>query len=172
MSTYKKNYNKKPKTDTHGLDFLELAQVKCLRVGAFPPFHDSFSSSPEIYLRERKFGWEELVNLPTRKFDMEIDFSKSKIKERIQFNIDGIIMDELTREMLFMYAMSMLARYQPVYWTEIHDKKEYGWKIVDYMRTTQSLFPNIIFNQLHGEKYEFYPEARLMLDKENYESPF
>ena len=56
LSTYEKNYNKKPRSDTHGLDFLDLTKVKCMKVGAFPRFHDSFSSFPEIYLYENNFG--------------------------------------------------------------------------------------------------------------------
>jgi hypothetical protein len=172
LSTYEKNYDKKHRSDAHGLDFVHPAQVKCMQVGAFPRFHDSFSSSPEIYLGENVFAWEDLIALPTNRFEMAYDFKEHKIKRNIQFSIHGFPVDELTREILFAYSMIILAGYHPDYWTAIINKKEYGWKIVDYVRTTQSLFPNMIFNYLHGEYYEFYPEARLVGDEEHYRPQF
>jgi len=38
------------------------------------------------------------------------------------------------------------------------------WKIEDYLRQTQSFFPNLVFNKLHGRRYSFYPEGRLCMD--------
>ena len=172
LATYKKNYNKMRRSDTHGLDFLNQTEVKCMQIGAFPRFHDSFSSHPEIYLNEFKFSWQDLINHPTRKFEMDYDFDEHKLQRNIEFLIGNNMVDELTREILFLYSMSMLARYNPIYWTKIINKTEYGHKIVEYMRTVQSLFPNMIFNHLHGELFEFYPESRLVGDKENYEPLF
>ena len=172
LATYKKNYNKLPRSDTHGLDFLDQSEVKCMRIGAFPRFHDSFSSSPEIYLNELKFSWVDLLKHPTRKFEMEYNFDEHKLENKIEFSISNTMIDELTREILFLYSMSMLARYSPISWIKIVNKTEYGHKIVEYMRTVQSLFPNMVFNYLHGEDYNFYPESRFVGDKEHYEPQF
>jgi hypothetical protein len=66
--------------------------------------------------------------------------------------------------------MSMLARYRVKEWNELIEGKELPnikgvgaeiniiWKIEEYLTSTQSLFPNLIFNQLHGKQYYFYPE--------------
>jgi hypothetical protein len=71
---------------------------------------------------------------------------------------------ELTREIIFTYAMSMLARYRVTVWNEIIEgtyvKKDIFWKIKDYLRQTQSFFPNLVFNKLHGLDFYFYPEPR------------
>lgn len=172
LATYKKNHKKSKRTDTHGLDFLDQTEIKCMQVGAFPRFHDSYSSDPEIYLKEFKFSWKELLEHPTRKFEMEYNFDEHKTESKIEFSIGNYIVDELTREILFLYGMSMLARYNPTYWAKIINKTEYGHKIVEYLRTVQSLFPNKIYNYLHGENFRFYPVSYLVGDKESYEPLF
>jgi hypothetical protein len=72
---------------------------------------------------------------------------------------------ELTREIIFTYAMSMLARYRVVLWNDIIEgryvNKDILWKINDYLRQTQSFFPNLVFNKLHELEYHFYPEPRM-----------
>jgi hypothetical protein len=60
--------------------------------------------------------------------------------------------------------MSMLARYHVKEWNELIEGKNNDrdtsvsliWKIQQYLRATQSLFPNLIYNQLHGIQYYFY----------------
>lgn len=72
---------------------------------------------------------------------------------------------ELTREIIFTYAMSMLARYTITKWNEIIEgnyvKKDVVWRIKDYLRQTQSFFPNLVSNKLHGQIYSFFPEPRM-----------
>ena len=64
--------------------------------------------------------------------------------------------------------MSMLSRYKSIQWKEISDKGQFAWKIVDYLRSSQSTFPNLVLNYLHGVNYAFYPEARSGPDEANY----
>jgi hypothetical protein len=60
--------------------------------------------------------------------------------------------------MIFVYAMSMLARYRVQTWHELIEAKKSDiiWTIQEYLTSTQSLFLNLIFNQLHGKQYYFY----------------
>lgn len=66
---------------------------------------------------------------------------------------------ELTREIIFTYAMSMLARYKVQYWNRLIEgrKEDIIWKINEYLTSSQTLFPNLIYNQLQGEQYYSYP---------------
>jgi len=172
LCTYKKNYSKLLRTDTHGLDFVGVTDVKCKMVGAFPRFHDSISSNPEIYTDEHQFAWKDLICFPTNRFQIEYDFAEYQFKRQVEHDTGNLKIDELTREILFLYSMSMLARYSPHYWSELLNKKEEGWKIVEYLRTIQSYFPNLILNHLLGEQHDFYPESRLVGDKEHYTDKF
>ena len=167
LSTYNSNYNKKRGSDTHGLDFTQDNEVKCMKAGAFPRFQDSFTEKSAIYIDECKFKWQDLLRSPTDRFslfrNMENTNYFAKVKE-INTGREDYQMYELTRELLFAYAMSMLARYRVLDWSRIvegRDPDNLAWKIEDYLRSTQSYFPNTIFNILHGEKYSFYPEARI-----------
>jgi hypothetical protein len=64
---------------------------------------------------------------------------------------------ELTRQIIFVYAMSMLARYRVQIWHELIEAKKSDiiWTIQEYLTCTQSLFPNLILNQLRGKQYYF-----------------
>jgi hypothetical protein len=66
---------------------------------------------------------------------------------------------ELTREIIFVFAMSTLSRYKVHKWDELIKGKESDtiWKVQEYLTSTQTIFPNLIFNQLHGKQYYFYP---------------
>jgi hypothetical protein len=66
---------------------------------------------------------------------------------------------ELTREYIFIYAMSMLARYSVEEWASLIEARDSDiiWNIQEYMTSTQSIFPNLILNQLTGEQRYFYP---------------
>jgi len=183
LSTYERDYNKLKGSNTHGLEFIiDDGKIKCSKVGSFARFHDSYSSSPEIYLEEKRFRWLDLLYLPTNKFEIKHDIQKdgnivvknhhsikaeSGLKKVSVFQID-----EMTREMLFLYYASNLARYKPVYWSKMLERAEYGWRITDYLRSMQSLFPNIIFNYLHGDRCEFYPEVRPAGYFDDYVPPF
>jgi hypothetical protein len=55
--------------------------------------------------------------------------------------------------------MSMLARYSVQQWASIIEARDSDiiWNIQEYMMSIQSIFPNLIFNQLYGEQRYFYP---------------
>ncbi len=70
---------------------------------------------------------------------------------------------ELTREYLFLFAMSYLARYRVDEWDKHMSGSEIMWFIQNYLASTQTMFPNLIFNQLHGEQFYFYPSEPIMM---------
>jgi hypothetical protein len=164
LSTYKQN---KSQSATHGLT-MKNNDIICLRSGAFTRFHDSYSSRPSIYLDQYTFGWQDLLDPPIDRFRLFEIINKANgilgIKER-RYQKTEYPIHELTREIIFTYAISMLARYRITKWNEIiegiYEKKDLAWKIKDYLRQTQSFFPNLIFNKLHGQRYSFFPEPRL-----------
>jgi hypothetical protein len=113
------------------------------------------------------FNWQDLLEQPTDRFRLfEIMLKGNSIVElRVKNQTSLHSAHELTREIIFTYAMSMLARYRVTLWNEIIEgksgRKDIFWKIKDYLRQTQSFFPNLVFNKLHDYEYHFYPEPRL-----------
>lgn len=170
LSTYNVKYNRTPSSKTHGLEFTEDMEVKCKKAGAFPRFQDSFTCCPELYLNESKFRFEDLLEQPTDKFRLYSNiYGKKDFSVKEASKPDRVwSLNELTREILFIYLMSMLSRYKSVLWKEIIEEGEYAWKIVDYLRSSQSTFPNQILNYLHGVNYAFFPEMRVGPDEADY----
>jgi hypothetical protein len=159
LSTYKSE----TATGKHGLSLGDNTSIICQKAGAFAHFHDSYSWNPSIYLNGCKFRWQDLIREKqknkryglimnirncNRIYLNEINSSNPRFKEH-----------ELTREIIFLYAMSMLARYRVDKWNTLIEGKGSDdiWNIQEYLTSTQSLFPNLIFNQLECNSYYFYP---------------
>jgi YaaC-like Protein len=138
----------------HGL---KLEDDECLIVltnGSFQRFHDSYSRDPSIYLNSCKFSWRDLINEKTGRYALVLNMSDCNavpLYERNSEN-DQYLEHELTREIMFTYAMSMLARYKVQNWNRLVEgrKEDVIWKISEYLTSTQTLFPNLIYNQLQG----------------------
>jgi hypothetical protein len=162
LSTYKKDESE---GKTHELEMRD-SDIICLRSGAFSRFHDSYSSKPSIYLDNYTFKWQNLLEQPTDRFRLfEIMLKDNSIVDlKVKGRSSAYSAHELTREIIFTYAMSMLARYRVILWNDIIEgryvNKDIFWKINDYLRQTQSFFPNLVFNKLHEFDYHFYPEPR------------
>ena len=144
----------------HGLS-LKDGSVICQNRGAFPRFHDSFNWNPSIYLHGCKFKWQDLLNGSINRYRLIINMNSINrifLNERVSKNT-RFPEHELTREYIFIYAMSMLARYRVEKWATIIEGKysDVIWNIQQYMTATQSIFPNLILNQLNGEQNYFYP---------------
>jgi hypothetical protein len=143
------------------------SDIICLRSGAFSRFHDSYSSKPFIYLDNYTFKWQDLLEQPTDRFRLfEIMLKGNSIVDlKVKSRSFAHSAHVLTREIIFTYAMSMIARYRVILWNDILEgryvNKDIFWKINDYLRQTQSFFPNLVFNKLHDSEYHFYPEPRL-----------
>lgn len=89
-----------------------------------------------------------------------------RIKEK-RFGNSNYMEHELTREYLFSFAMSLLARYNVEFWGKLMAGSTTAWHIQNYLSATQVLFPNLIFNQLHGTQYYFYPTQPLFMSLED-----
>jgi hypothetical protein len=149
--------------DAKGNHGLTLVNNECITVksdGAFQRFHDSYSYDPSLYLNACQFSWRDLLNGHTTRYAIVQNMSNCNavyLHERTKN--DQYVEHELTREIMFAYAMGMLARYKVRYWNELIEARKQGiiWKINEYLTSTQTLFPNLIYNQLKGEQYYFYP---------------
>lgn len=148
----------------HGLELRNNAIV--CRSGAFARFHDSYNWDPEVYLTECIFKWKDLINpLSTRVTDLILNMKVGNVVrlQEKRFDNPSFIEHELTREYLFLYAMSFLARYKIDEWSKLMSRSV-AWHIQNYLTATQVLFPNLIFNQLHGRQYYFYPSPILRFE--------
>jgi hypothetical protein len=183
LATYEPTFKKAKGSDTHGLtrDRIEKDNVRCKPAGTFTRFQDSYFQDPQVYLEEASFKWQDLLEPPTQRFYIFENMSKDPQQYRkdilkkknmltnnrvmikgSQSNNPGYVIHELAREFLFTYAMSMLARYDILKWKELMDGKHGNimWKIEGYLKSTQSFFPNLVFNEIHGTRYFFFPESR------------
>jgi hypothetical protein len=167
LSTYKSE----KEVGKHGLSLKDDKSVICQKRGAFARFHDSYSWNPSIYLDDCIFRWRDLIDIEqqqTQRYGLILNMRKCNavyLNER-KSKKSKYLEHELTREIIFSYAMSMLARYRVELWGTLIEAKHSSiiWNIQEYITSTQTLFPNLIFNQLHGQQLYFYPlEPELML---------
>jgi hypothetical protein len=145
----------------HGISLGDTESITIQRNGAYQRFHDSYSWDPSIYLNTCKFNWRDLINERTGRYALVLNMSNCNavyLHERESKN-EQYLEHELTREIMFTHAMSMLARYKVQYWNRLIEgrKEDIIWKINEYLTSTQTLFPNLIYNQLHDDQYYFYP---------------
>jgi hypothetical protein len=119
------------------------------------------------------FDWKTLLSssYTQRYYLLENMRNDNLINVKDKANNQTRPIHELTRELLFTYSMSMLARYEIMKWRSIIESEENDliWTIEGYLKSTQSFFPNLILNELHGLKLFFYAESRASPDKPEYE---
>ena len=169
LSTYKS----KKAVGNHGLSFPDTKIVECKRTGSFARFHDCYNGNPSIYLNECIFKWEDLINgiQPNHVFGLMLN-----IKDRNVVHLDdkkskfSLIEHELTREYIYLYSMSMLARYRVIEWNKHMSGSSIMWDIQRYLSATQTLFPNLIFNQFHGKQIYFYPSEPILMTVTEFKS--
>jgi hypothetical protein len=145
----------------HGLTLGDNEGIKVQRNGAFQRFHDTYSWEPSIYLSTCKFSWRDLINDKTGRYALVLNMSNCNavyLHERESKN-KQYLEHELSREIMFIYAMTMFARYKVQDWNRLIEarKDDIIWKINEYLTSTQTLVPNLIYNQLQGEQYYFHP---------------
>jgi hypothetical protein len=119
LATYKPNYRKFKTSLSHCLSMDN--EVKCMEVGSFSRFHDSYDSNPSIYLDGCKFDWRNLLEASIDRFRLfhkmanNLDVTVKKNKS----NNASYSIDELTREYLFVFSLNYLARYEIIEWTKV-----------------------------------------------------
>lgn len=74
---------------------------------------------------------------------------------------------ELDREFIFIFAISILARYKVNKWSTILSGKDSDMviKISEYLQTVQSIFPNLVLNNLLNQTHIFVPIGFMGKDK-------
>ncbi|MGC1132947.1 MAG: YaaC family protein [Nitrososphaeraceae archaeon] len=158
LSTYSQDRSHKK---MHGIKF-EGDTLTCLPNGGFARFHDCYSADPSIYLNRSKFIWRSLTESecgPPSLYGLILNMRRDN---RIKLKANsGMILNEheLTREFLFVYATCHLARYEVKKWNEILEAKKssIAWDIQRYLTSIQTMYPNLIYNRLHGIQVYFYP---------------
>jgi YaaC-like Protein len=150
-------------TKGHGLKLVSDEYFTVMKNGSFQRFHDSYNWDPTVYLNAPKLKWRDLVPPngvgafgATKRASIVLNMGNCN---QIYLHGEEYPEHELTREIMFTYAMSMLARYRVHYWNKLIEgkKDDIIWRVNEYLTSTQTLFPNLIYNQLEGIQYYFYP---------------
>jgi hypothetical protein len=143
-------------TRGHGLKLINDEYFTVMKNGSFQRFHDSYNWDSSLYLNAPKFKWRDLVIRDTKRASIVLNMGNCN---QIYLHGKEYPEHELTREFMFTYAMSMLARYRVHYWNKLIEgkKDDIIWRVNEYLTSTETLFPNLIYNQLEGIQYYFYP---------------
>lgn len=163
-------YKTEETSGTHGLSLKGNKSIICQKHGAFARFHDSYNWNPSIYLDACIFRWREFIDLEQQRIDRYNLVLNMRNCNAVHLNErrsrhGRYLEHELTREIIFCYAMSMLSRYRVELWGTLIEAEHSSdiWNIQEYLTSTQTLFPNLIFNQLHGRQFYFYPVEHEMM---------
>lgn len=111
-----------------------------------------------IYLEKQAFKFENILDAgqlyDVELFDaMEVSLVNQNLKPIDENTGKQSSITELDREFIFMFGLSALARYRVNEWSEIiaGRKSDKILRIDRYLQSVQSLFPNLVLNQLYGE---------------------
>jgi len=178
------NHNNKKKF-THGLSYDEKESFPILvkSTGLFNSFHDCYENNSDIYTKLYSFRLEDLLRR-NEKTTFYTDFHEETEINMINYydlfnpklygygilinsNQGKVKLHELDREFLFIFAISTLARYKVNTWSTILSGKESDIviKINEYLQTVQSIFPNLILNNLLNDTHIFVPIGFMGKDK-------
>ena len=146
----------------HGLSYYPPKPIVVGRNGLFQIFHDCYSEDFSIYLEERQFKLENIVDAgPTNYIELyalvgQHSLSVSRIfDEKTKIEVP---LHELDREFIFIFALSTLARYRVNEWVEIISgkKSDLILRIRRYLQAVELLFPNLVLNELYEKVLLFY----------------
>ncbi len=132
--------------------------VICKINGSFARSLDCYFTDPTIYLNEYRFNWTDLfINQPTSEYDIYFKNDDLMVNIHEQTTGRSHTLYELTREILFIFSLNFLARYRLSDWNKIVEGRSSDliYRIDEYIKSTNTIFPNLILNQLHGQKYLF-----------------
>lgn len=150
----------------HGLSYHPPRPIIVRPTGLFQIFHDCYSDDISIYLEEREFKLENIVDAgPINYIDLYAEVGHHILMNRIydEKNKTEVALLELDREFIFIFVLSTLARYRVNEWIEIISGKKSDLirKIRRYLQAVELLFPNLILNELYEEVLLFYEPARI-----------
>ncbi|WP_134482716.1 YaaC family protein [Candidatus Nitrosocosmicus franklandus] len=168
QSTY--NLNKKRKY-THGLYYdsqKHILEVK--QEGLFQDFHISHSKG---MMKCHSFELEEIINCGSIN-PIELESYSGKLYSHNITDTKGenVSLTELDREFMFIFSISVLARYNILEWVKILDgtkldnlDADIGIFIRRYINTTKLIFPILILNELRRKSCFFFEPGRFMADE-------
>jgi hypothetical protein len=162
LVTFKEPYSK----FAHGLSYHKKQPIRIHRGGLFQIFHDCYSNNPSIYLEDFSFRLENIVSAGETNYvrlqdlliNSSIDANKTFDEGKREVHLN-----ELDREFIFVFALSVLARYKVDEWAEIISGKKGDLiiKIRRYLQAVELLFPNLVLNELHEKNLVFYEPGRV-----------
>jgi hypothetical protein len=150
----------------HGLSYHPPGPIIVSPKGLFQIFHDCYSEDISIYLEEREFKLENIVDAGQINYiHLYAEVGQHSLNiNRIFYekNKKKVALHELDREFIFIFALSTLARYRVNEWIEIISgkKSDLILKIRRYLQAVEVLFPNLILNELYEKILLFYEPAR------------
>ncbi|MDR4492425.1 MAG: YaaC family protein [Candidatus Nitrosocosmicus sp.] len=156
---------------SHGLAYrTEDHTVKVQKEGLFQDFHISHSCGG---MDPHTFSFEEILNCGSIN-PVELELYSGRSFRHILKNTNGeqVSITELDRELIFIFSISILARYKILEWSNILDgirsdklDVNVGIFIRRYIQAIELTFPILILNELKRMSCFFYEPARMMADE-------
>jgi hypothetical protein len=147
----------------HGVYYnVEENKIDIQTRGLFPNFHQTYSRDNFIIANRSSFLLEDLVNAgPITELDLNGLFLRENnelLLVRVKTsNGHKITIHELDREFLFMFALSSIARYHVVQWSQILQGKndDIAINIQRYLDSIRLFFPILICSYILEKKLQF-----------------
>ena len=122
----------------------------------FANFHDSYSDDP-FYLDEVSIKFEDIIECcPINRIELD-DLSQRVYTHSVKIveHDEEISLTELDREFIFVYCLSILARYDVSNWSKILSGEDSpiatNIKVINHMRSylhsVEILFPKLILDE-------------------------
>ncbi len=158
----------------HGLEYDKQTHVITIcKNGLFANLHNSQSTDP-FYQNEPKIKLEDIIMCgPINQLELDTqayyEFTH-QVKTVNNDNTEMISLTELDREFIFLYGLSILARYNVKDWSRIlsgiDNPLSNNIKVINhlrtYLRTVGLLYPNLILSEIYLMKLSIYFPMKLM----------
>ena len=145
--------------------------------GLFQKFHSTFSTN-YFYINKPKLKFEDIINcgplniMKVKAYNNHIILYSLK-NQNDTINKNAIEIEELDREFIFIYVLSILARYNVKEWSNLLLGKEVFFSneiktinfLWSYLNTVENTFPNLILNEIYGKSISFFTPAMIMEKK-------
>lgn len=162
-------------------DIPHLRSAQIQKHGLFQKFHRSFSNDDFCRI-EPYFGFEDIIvcgPINLKKLEtyhgFKYFYSLENQNSKTSSTNNSIQVSELDREYIFVYVLSILARYNISEWSNLLSGNEILFskniKVINYMRnyinTVEVSFPNLILNEIYEKNISFFYPAMLMANEIN-----
>ena len=158
---------------THGLRYDKQAHtITICKNGFFANFHDCYSDDP-FYQKKPSIRFEDIIKCgPLYQIELDSNAWYEKTYDVKTIDNDQISLTELDRDLIFLYGLSILARYNVQGWAKILSGVENpistNIKIINHLRfftrAVELVFPNLILNEIYLKKISIYSPMKLNED--------